>query len=117
LDRNETMLVENPGRVFPPVAGAEPKLFEGLLAPFRILGHPVGTVWVLSHDAERKFDGEDARVLEGLADFAAAAFMLMESLSGAVNARDELARSHARLMQTNDRLWVRMNSAAKEPQR
>ena len=114
VDMNRTLLVQRPGRHFPPVAQAEPELVEGLLTPFLILGQPVGTVWVLSHDEERRFDREDARIVEGLAGFAAATFMLMETLSGAIDARDELARSHARLLQSNDRLWARINTPQAE---
>jgi hypothetical protein len=116
VDMNRTLLVQRPGRHFPPVTQAEPELVEGLLTPFLILGQPVGTVWVLSHDEERRFDREDARIIEGLAGFAAATFMLMETLSGAIDARDELARSHARLLLSNDRLWARLNMPEAETQ-
>jgi hypothetical protein len=110
LDLDRTLLVSRPGREFVQVAQAEPPLVEGLLAPFRILGQSVGTVWVLAHDEHRKFDREDARLVEGLASFAAATFMLIESLKGALDSREELVRSHARLLRTNDQLWARLNA-------
>jgi GAF domain-containing protein len=110
LDLDRTLLVSWPGREFVQVAQAQPALVEGLLAPFRILGQPIGTVWVLAHDEHRHFDAEDARVVEGLAAFAAASFMLIESLKGALDSREELVRSHARLLRTNDQLWTRLNS-------
>lgn len=43
-------------------------------------------------------------------------FVLMETLTGALGARDELARSHARLLQANDRLWARIHAPAPETQ-
>ena len=114
VDLDRTMLVSWPGQEFTHVAQAQPALVEGLLAPFRILGQPVGTVWVLAHDDQRKFDREDARLVEGLATFAAATFMLIESLNGALESREELRRSHARLLRANDKLWLRMNGPSEE---
>ena len=111
LDLDRELLVSWPGREFANVAQAQPPLVEGLLAPFRILGQPVGTVWVLAHDDKRKFDREDLRLIEGLASFAAASFMLVESLRGALDSREELARSHARLLRANDQLWLKLNNA------
>ena len=64
-DTNEVLLVQRPGRHFPPVAEAQPELVEGLLVPFRILGQPVGTVWALSHDDQLKFDREEPRERAG----------------------------------------------------
>jgi GAF domain-containing protein len=97
IDLNATQLMKRPAQAFPLVALAEPELVEALLAPFLILGEPVGTVWVLSHDDTRKFDSEDARIVESLASFAAAAFTLRNWLGRATELNDELKRSNARL--------------------
>jgi len=105
LDTNKTLLVERPGRHFPEVAKAEPELVEGLLAPFRVLGETVGTVWVLSHREERHFDREDQRIVESLAEFAGAAYLMLDSLARAYEDTVELKRSNLRLRESNDRLW------------
>lgn len=75
----------------------------------RSLGEPVGTIWVLAHDDERHFDAEDARLLEALAQFASAAYVLRSSQIAALEARDELVRANERLRRTNGRLWNKLS--------
>ena len=104
LDRNATLLMRRPGKVFPLVAAVEPELVEGLLAPFHILGEPVGTVWVLSHDEDRKFDSEDVRVMESLASFAAAAFLVRDTLDRTLQLNEELIRSRTTYARTLERI-------------
>ena len=68
LDRDETILVSRPARVFRYFAAAEPEIAEGLIVPVRSAdGAPLGTLWVVHHDEHGRFDGEDARVMEELA--------------------------------------------------
>jgi PAS domain-containing protein len=38
--------------------------------------HPLGAIWIMSHDEQRHFDSEDVRVMTSLADFAVAALRL-----------------------------------------
>ena len=95
--------MRRPGKVFPLVAAVEPELVEALLAPFHILGEPVGTVWVLSHDENRKFDSEDVRVVESLATFAAAAFLVRDTLDRTLELNEELVRARATYARTLDR--------------
>ena len=64
-------------RYFTQFAGVEPLLIEALLVPFHVDGQAVGTVWVVAHDENRKFDGEDQRVLEDLSTFAATAYQVL----------------------------------------
>ncbi|MEO8314244.1 MAG: HAMP domain-containing sensor histidine kinase [Pseudomonadota bacterium] len=45
---------------------------DTLLAPFFLEGVPAGVLWVAAHDASRRFDTEDARLLARLAEFVAA---------------------------------------------
>jgi hypothetical protein len=72
LDRDSPLLFSLPGRHFPDVAAVEPPLVESLLVPFRVDRRPVGTVWANAHTPDRRFDAEDARLLESLSQFAAA---------------------------------------------
>jgi two-component sensor histidine kinase len=69
LDRGAPILVARPARVFRYFAAAEPEIVEGLIVPVRGADGvpPLGTLWVVHHDARGRFDAEDARVMEELA--------------------------------------------------
>jgi len=85
IDENVTQLMHLPDRHFPALR-AEPRFVEALLIPFRVRGRPVGTVWIVSHTDERKFDREDERVVQTLAQFAAAGWQLWNALAAAEEA-------------------------------
>ncbi|MEP7068969.1 MAG: GAF domain-containing protein [Usitatibacter sp.] len=104
VDRNEALLMCRPARLYPIVSEVEPEPVEGLLAPFHMLGEPVGTVWVVSHDESRKFDSEDVRVMESLAQVAAAAYIARVEINRANETRDEALRANERLRRANTRL-------------
>ena len=91
LDSNTVLLL---GRItaqrFPGVAGIEPPIFEALVAPFHKDGKPIGTVWAMFHDPNRKFDAEDARLLRSLAHFASAAHQMATALDVAEAGSREL---------------------------
>jgi signal transduction histidine kinase len=76
LDRNAAQLFTHPERYYPYLLPVLPRIAEALLTPFYVEGQAVGTVWVVAHDAARKFDAEDIRLIESLARFAAAAYPL-----------------------------------------
>jgi len=97
IARNAPVLMREPHRVYPRVRDAAPPIHEVLLAPFLILGEPVGTVWVISHSAAREFDAEDSRIVTRLARFASTAFLLREDTRRAAEARDDVLRVNARL--------------------
>jgi GAF domain-containing protein len=54
----------------------EPAIVEGLVLPVQFDGIALGTLWVVSHDEERKFDAEDVRIMSALAYFTVAALRL-----------------------------------------
>jgi PAS domain S-box-containing protein len=81
LDRNVALICSHPERDFPYWADVKPVLEEGLLIPFYIKGEAVGTIWVVAHDASRRFDAEDLRVMTSLGTFAAAAYQTLLSLN------------------------------------
>ncbi len=85
IDENITQLMHLPDRHFPALR-AEPRFIETLLIPFRVQGRPVGTVWIVSHTDERKFDREDERVVLTLAQFASAGWQLWNALEAAEQA-------------------------------
>ena len=91
IDRNAMQLMELPDRCFPALR-AEPRFVEALLLPFYDHGTPVGTVWIVSHAPERRFDREDARVVGVLTQYASAAWQIWtqnQRLSEASHRKDE----------------------------
>ncbi len=81
LDRNALQLYLYPGRYFTFYNQTPPIIVEALVIPLVVEKRLLGTIWILSHDAEQRFDGEDARIMSTIADFTAAALHL-SSLSG-----------------------------------
>ena len=81
LDRNAPQLFTRPQRYYPYLLPVIPPLEEVLLSPFYVEGQLTGTVWVVSHDAARKFDSEDLRLIDSLGRFAAAACPLRAALA------------------------------------
>jgi len=73
VDRGTPQLFSHPERFFTYFRSAPLPIVEGLLIPWHIEGGPTGTIWIIAHNDERKFDGEDLRVMRSLADFAASA--------------------------------------------
>src|SRR5215218_6555776 len=78
IDSDTTQLMYLADRRFPALR-AEPRFVEALLIPFHIHGKPVGTVWVVSHTEDRKFDQEDERIVRELSLFASAGWQLLQT--------------------------------------
>jgi signal transduction histidine kinase len=85
LDRNAPQLYSRPARRFTYLNRVAPPVVEALVIPFGTDRPVLGTIWLVSHDESRRFDGEDVRVMTGLADFTAAA--LRVSVVAQENAR------------------------------
>jgi hypothetical protein len=45
-----------------------------------VKGEALGTIWIVSHDQNRRFDKEDLRLMTNLGTFAAAAYQTTLSL-------------------------------------
>jgi len=84
LDRNEPVLFLHPERHFTYLEPIRPPLEEVLLIPFHVDEKPVGTIWAVMHNQERKFQPEDRRLLESLSAFASQAYAVLAS-AGAVD--------------------------------
>jgi two-component sensor histidine kinase len=68
LDNHHTILVDRPGRAFAYLNDAGPEIVEGLIVPLYDTGkRPLGTLWVVSHESDARFDPTDARIMEQLA--------------------------------------------------
>src|SRR4051794_5015916 len=101
LDRNAAQLCSHPEVDFPYFSDAKPPLEEILLVPFYIEGRAVGTIWVVSHDTERRFDAEDLRVMTNLAAFASAAYQTYLA--------SNTSRQFAAIVESSAWLWPILN--------
>ena len=76
LDRSAPQLFSYPGRRFQYFNGLDFTIVEALVIPVDLGGEVPGTIWVVSHDDEVKFDSEDARIMIELADFTSCALRM-----------------------------------------
>lgn len=86
IDSNAVQLFTRPGKHYPYLGEVSPSIVEALLQPFSVEGRPIGTLWILAHDEQRKFDAEDARALGSLATFASNAFQALSAMRAARHA-------------------------------
>jgi signal transduction histidine kinase/CheY-like chemotaxis protein len=98
-----TQLYSYPQRHFSFLQGPGPEVVEGLVVVIPSLDAAHGTIWVMSHNEDKKFDQEDCRVLTSLAAFASAALTLRRSRRQSeaeaaltLQARDDLEKSNVR---------------------
>ncbi len=85
LERGTAQLFAYPGRYFTYFEAVSPPIVEGLVVPLGEASSILGTIWIVSHTEERRFDWEDARIMASLAHFTAAALRL--ATTAAENAR------------------------------
>jgi PAS domain S-box-containing protein len=102
MERNCVLLFQEAERFFPALRGVEPRIYENLLTPWHADGKAVGTLWAIKHTPEGRFDAEDARVLQSLARFAAAAFQMTLALDDAIAERSALRASEQQLRDVLD---------------
>jgi PAS domain S-box-containing protein len=90
LDAGRTILVDRPTRAFDYFSSAVKPLMEALIVPlYDTGGLPLGTIWIVCHNAKR-FDAEDARVMEQLAIQMVLALKVRQSQSDAARALAEV---------------------------
>jgi PAS domain S-box-containing protein len=89
---DRVLLFNKAEQFFSDLKNVEPRAFETLLAPLQSNGEPVGALWVIKHTREGEFEAEDARLLQRLARFAAAAHRMVTALEEARTGREELER-------------------------
>lgn len=80
VDTNQPLLMEGLDRFYPQFREAPLPFVEALLLPWGIKDGPVGTLWIVAHSQERKFDSHDVRVMNSLAAFAAGGIYLRERM-------------------------------------
>jgi hypothetical protein len=69
IERNSPQLFRHPEKYYPYLQEAGP-IMEILLVPAHSATGGTGTMWVVSHTEKRKFDREDIRIVESLAEIA-----------------------------------------------
>ena len=95
LDRSAPQLFAYPARRFQYFNGLDFTIVEALVIPVDLGGEVPGTIWVVSHDDEVKFDSEDARIMIGLADFTSCALRMTRLSETRQTARLEGAKEIA----------------------
>lgn len=90
LDRNAPQLFAYPGKRFQYFNGLDFTIAEALVIPVYLGAETPGTIWIVSHDQEVKFDSEDVRIMTGLAEFTACALRLTKASEAHRLARTDL---------------------------
>lgn len=108
LKRGTPLLYKNPASIFGCLQDLAPKVRQSLVVPIRIQGRPVGTLWVVAHDAGRPFDSEDLRVMSSLADLSATAFKLL-SVAGQDHVSAEEAGNRLHIQQLRSSCRAALN--------
>lgn len=80
VDTNRPLLMSGLDRFYPQFREAPRPFVEALLLPWGIQGGPVGTLWIVAHTDQRKFDMHDVRLMNGLAAFASGGIYLKEHI-------------------------------------
>ncbi len=96
-------LYSYPQRHFPFLAVPGPEVVEGLVVVIPSAEGAHGTIWVMSHNEDKKFDQEDCRLLASLAGFASAALTLRRSRKLAESEAEQTQRAREALEQSDAR--------------
>ena len=79
LKLNAPQLLSRPARHYTDLSQLGCEVAEVLLVPFHRHQQTIGTIWVVAHDDQRRFDAEDVRLMTSLASFASAAVVALQS--------------------------------------
>lgn len=115
IARESVLLMDRPERAFPALLQAQPGIGEGLLGPFNIDGAPGGTLWAIMHGPNGRFEAEDARLLESLTRFAAAAHQTLSALDAARAGGRESEARYRTLFESMDQGFCIIEKVAGAP--
>jgi signal transduction histidine kinase len=104
LEREAPQLFAYPEHYFQYLAGAGIPIVEGLVIPIYVGAESPGTLWIVAHDDECKFDAEDVRVLTSLAEFTAGALRVIRAYEQERKTAEEVAQQVAAQKQTEEEL-------------
>src|SRR5580704_855830 len=89
LDLGSPQLFSYPARYFEYFRDVNPAIVETLIFPLPISEEIQGTLWIVSHTENVKFDSEDVRLMTALAEFTSCGLHLLESIEAERAARKE----------------------------
>jgi signal transduction histidine kinase len=112
IDQDTTQLMYLPERFFPALK-IEPPIVEALLVPFHFENQPIGTVWVVTHTDQRKFDLEDERIIKTLANFAAAGWQLWKARGTAEAVASSTKQDLSRSIERENKLQEQLQHSQK----
>jgi signal transduction histidine kinase len=104
LDRNAPQLFAHPDRRFQYLGKANVPLVEALVIPVYLGKDRPGTIWIVAHNDEVKFDSEDVRLMTGLAEFTSCALRLKQAYDHERKERVENSRQIAVHEETEEAL-------------
>ncbi|MEO5903549.1 MAG: GAF domain-containing sensor histidine kinase, partial [Gemmatimonadaceae bacterium] len=92
LDEGRPVLFSRPDLRFTYFQATGVPFIEGLVIPFFVAegGKALGTIWIVSHESDCRFDAEDARIMTSLAGFTGAAYQSIISRLAAEQARNDV---------------------------
>jgi signal transduction histidine kinase/ActR/RegA family two-component response regulator len=95
LERQTPLLYSDPERYFTHLQDLKPTIVEILVVPLLTTNHPLGTIWIASHNQHRQFDEEDLRLMTSLANFVASALYSSNTRQAAEESarREQIART------------------------
>ena len=107
LDHGSAQLFSYPERYFYYLSIANVPFVEALIVPL-VEKTPLGTIWIVSHNPATKFDAEDVRIMNSLAEFTSSALELTRLVEvehqGRKNIETELQDRTAMLRKLSSRL-------------
>jgi signal transduction histidine kinase len=89
LNLGSPQLFSYPARYFEYFKDVNPPIVETLIFPLPIGDEIQGTLWIVSHDENVKFDSEDVRLMTVLAEFTSCGLHLLESIEAERTARKQ----------------------------
>jgi signal transduction histidine kinase len=89
LNLGSPQLFSYPARYFEYFEDVNPPIVETLVFPLPIGDEVQGTLWIVSHDENVKFDSEDVRRMTVLAEFTSCGLHLLESIEAERAARKQ----------------------------
>jgi signal transduction histidine kinase len=89
LKLGSPQLFSCPARYFEYFKDVNPPMVETLIFPLPIGDEIQGTLWIVSHDENVKFDSEDVRLMTVLAEFTSCGLHLLESIEAERTARKQ----------------------------
>jgi len=89
LNLGSPQLFSYPARYFEDFEDVNPPIVETLVFPLPIGDEVQGTLWIVSHDENVKFDSEDVRRMTVLAEFTSCGLHLLESIEAERAARKQ----------------------------